>query len=114
METQLKHPKAAPRKDGASSGKVQLDSRDAITYFRPMEEQEPDKAPLRAHLIQRIFTYTRPHAHRRDWLFVLTAARGLQLPILAWMIGNTLNGPIAGKNLPGIFLHAGIYLPSWS
>ena len=41
---------------------------------------------------------------------VLTFARGLQLPALAWMIGQTINGPIAGRNLPGIYLHAGIYL----
>jgi ATP-binding cassette subfamily B protein len=41
---------------------------------------------------------------------VLTFARGLQLPALAWMIGQTINGPIAGRNLPGIYLHAGSYL----
>jgi ATP-binding cassette subfamily B protein len=57
-----------------------------------------------------MFTYTRRYAARRNWLFVLTFARGLQLPALAWMIGQTINGPIAGRNLPGIYLHAGIYL----
>jgi ATP-binding cassette subfamily B protein len=41
---------------------------------------------------------------------MLTFARGLQLPALAWMIGQTINGPIAGRDLPGIYLHAGIYL----
>ena len=88
-----------------------LDSaREAITYFRPMDDREADRAPLSAQLIRRIFTYTRSHANRRNWLFVLTLARGLQLPALAWMIGQTINGPIAGQNLPGIFLHAGIYL----
>ena len=88
-----------------------LDSgREAITYFRPMEEREADHAPLSAHLIRRMFTYTRRYAARRNWLFVLTFARGLQLPALAWMIGQTINGPIAGRNLPGIYLHAGIYL----
>jgi ATP-binding cassette subfamily B protein len=61
-------------------------------------------------LIRRMFTYTRPYAARRNWLFVLTFARGLQLPALAWMIGQTINGPIAGRNLPGIYLHAVIYL----
>jgi ATP-binding cassette subfamily B protein len=84
--------------------------RESITYFRPMEEREADHAPLSAHLIRRMFTYTRRYAARRNWLFVLTFARGLQLPALAWMIGQTINGPIAGRNLPGIYLHAGIYL----
>jgi ATP-binding cassette subfamily B protein len=85
-------------------------TREAITYFRPIEEREADHAPLSAQLIRRMFTYTRPYKSRRNWLFVLTFARGLQLPALAWMIGQTINGPIAGRNLPGIYLHAGIYL----
>ncbi len=94
---------------GDPSGSEKED-REAITYFRPMEEREADRAPLNANLIRRIFTYTRPYRRRRNWLFVLTFARGLQLPALAWMIGQTINGPIAGRDLPGIYLHAAIYL----
>ena len=86
-----------------------VSGRESITYFRPMEDREADHAPLNAGLIRRMFTYTRPYAARRNWLFVLTFARGLQLPALAWMIGQTINGPIAGRNLPGIYLHAGVY-----
>jgi ATP-binding cassette subfamily B protein len=75
-----------------------------------MEDREADHAPLSAQLIRRMFTYTRRYAARRNWLFILTFARGLQLPALAWMIGQTINGPIAGRDLPGIYLHAAIYL----
>jgi ATP-binding cassette subfamily B protein len=85
-------------------------AREAITYYRPMEDREADRAPLSAALIRRMFTYTRRHAFRRNWLFALTLMRGLQLPALAWMIGQTINGPIAGRNLPGIYLHTSIYL----
>ena len=85
-------------------------AREAITYFRPMEEREADRAPLQAALIRRLFRYTRPYAARRNWLFVLTFLRGLQLPALAWMIGQTINGPIAGRELRGIYVHAGVYL----
>ena len=85
-------------------------AREAITYFRPMEDREADHAPLSARLIRRMFTYTRPYAARRNWLFILTFARGLQLPALAWMIGQTINGPIAGRDLQGIYLHAAVYL----
>jgi len=84
-------------------------AREAITFYPPMDDREADRAPLSAALIRRIFTYTRAHATRRNWLFVLTFVRGLQLPALAWMIGHTLNGPIAGQDLSGIFLHAAIY-----
>jgi ATP-binding cassette subfamily B protein len=97
-------PPAAPVADNLGS------ARESITYFRPMEEREADHAPLSAQLIRRMFTYTRRYGARRNWLFVLTFARGLQLPALAWMIGQTINGPIAGRNLPDIYLHAGIYL----
>ena len=100
----LSRPPAAPHADKLGSG------RESITYFRPLEEREADHAPLSMQLIRRMFTYTRPYAARRTWLFVLTFARGLQLPALAWMIGQTINGPIAGRNLPGIYLHAVIYL----
>lgn len=103
MNARTKPPTQAPDQkiDGA---------REAITYFRPMDDREDDQAPLSILLIKRIFTYTRPYSYRRNWLFFLTFFRGLQLPALAWMIGKTINGPIAGQDLPGIYLHAGIYL----
>ena len=101
----------SPSRPPAAQDADQLGTaRESITYFRPMEEREADHAPLSAQLIRRMFTYTRRYAARRNWLFALTFARGLQLPALAWMIGLTINGPIAGRNLPGIYLHAGIYL----
>jgi ATP-binding cassette subfamily B protein len=84
--------------------------REAITYFRPMEDREADWAPLSAQLIRRVFTYTGPYSARRNWLFLLTFARGLQLPALAWMIGKTINGPVAARDLHGIYVHSAIYL----
>ena len=77
-------------------------TREAITYYNPIEEREADKAPLQPKLIRRIFRYTKPYATKRNWLFVLTFTRGLQLPALAWLIGLTINRPISGRNLPGI------------
>ena len=76
-----------------------------------MDEREADQAPLRWSLMRRIFRYTLPYATRRNWLFILTFARGLQLPALAWMIGRTINGPIAGKDLPGIHLTRPVIWP---
>lgn len=84
--------------------------REAITYYDPAEHNDADQLPLRMDLIRRIFAYTGPYATRRNWLFFLTLARGLQLPALAWMIGWTINGPIAGKNVHGILRHAAAYL----
>jgi len=84
-------------------------TRDAITYYNPHEEREADKAPLQWPLIRRIFRYTRPYAAKRNWLFALTFTRGLQLPALAWLIGRTINGPIALRNLPEIYWSAVAY-----
>ena len=88
----------------------QSSDRAAITYYNPFEEREADRAPLQAKLIRRIFGYTTPCAAKRNWLFALTVLRGLQLPALAWLIGRTINGPIAGRDLPGIYWSAAGYL----
>jgi ATP-binding cassette subfamily B protein len=84
-------------------------ARESLTYYDPMEEREADQAPLQLALIRRIFAYTKPYAAQRNWLFFLTFVRGLQLPALAWMIGYTINGPIAGRDLAGIWRCAAGY-----
>ena len=86
-----------------------LSNREALTFYNPMEEREADQAPLQLALIRRIFRYTAPYAAKRNWLFILTFTRGLQLPALAWLIGRTINGPIAGRDLPGIDRYAAAY-----
>jgi ATP-binding cassette subfamily B protein len=98
-----------PANTGSDHAPVSED-REAITYFHPMEDREADQVPLQWSLVRRIYSYTRPYAWKRNWLLVLTVARGLQLPALAWMIGRTIDGPIAGKNWPAIQLYAAAYL----
>ncbi len=85
--------KNAERQAGAAKG--ELSAREAITFYNPMEEREADRAPLQMALIRRIFHYTMPYAAKRNCLFLLTFIRGVQLPALAWLIGRTINGPIA-------------------
>jgi ATP-binding cassette subfamily B protein len=84
-------------------------AREAITFYNPHEERDAEKAPLQWPLIRRIFRYTKPYATRRNWLFVLTFTRGLQLPALAWLIGRTINGPISSRNLTDIYWFAAGY-----
>ncbi len=100
--TNIKSPVDNVTKDG-------LSAREALTFYDPMEEHEADKAPLQLALIRRIFRYTRPYAAKRNWLFILTFTRGLQLPALAWLSGRTINGPITGRDLPGIYRYATAY-----
>jgi ATP-binding cassette, subfamily B, bacterial len=100
----------APKHTGGTPVPPPTSAREAITFYNPMEEREADKAPLQVKLIRRIFSYTKPHAAKRNWLFALTFTRGLQLPVLAWLIGRTITGPIAGHDLPGIYWAAAEYL----
>src|SRR5271169_2662271 len=100
---------SAPSDTKSSTGNVAKgdpSAREAITYYNPMEDREADKAPLQSKLIRRIFRYTKPYAAKRNWLFILTFTRGLQLPALAWLIGRTINGPISGRDLPEIYWYA--------
>ena len=86
------------------------DEREAITYYHPQEDAEAGQAPLQWSLVRRVFSYTRPYRARRNWLFVLTLLRGAQLPAMAWMIAQTINGPIAGRDWRGIQFYAAAYL----
>jgi ATP-binding cassette, subfamily B, bacterial len=89
---------------------VKQNSREAITHFNPLEEREADRAPLSLRHIRHIFAYTQPYAAKRNWLFLLTVLRGTQLPLLAWMIGATINGPIAGRDQHKIFVYSAVFL----
>src|ERR1051325_6216462 len=106
------HSSPAPvSKSGREIDSTNLDdARESITWFRHLEDGEEDRAPLHLDLLRRIASYTGPYQTRRNWLLFLTFARGLQLPILAWMIGQTINGPIASQDLRGIYPHAAHYL----
>ena len=86
------------------------EEREAITYYLEQEEGEAGQAPLQWVLVRRMFRYTEPYRARRNWLFVLTFLRGAQLPAMAWMIGQTINGPIAGRDWRGIQWYAAGYL----
>ncbi|HVV00829.1 MAG TPA: ABC transporter ATP-binding protein [Verrucomicrobiae bacterium] len=101
--------KATPPGDSRAAASQFGHPHEAITHFRAFEDREEDKAPLSWRLIKRIARYTDPYRSRRNWLFFLTFARGIQLPVLAWMIGRTINGPIAGRDLAGIYLHSAAY-----
>ncbi|MGA2244467.1 MAG: ABC transporter ATP-binding protein [Verrucomicrobiota bacterium] len=92
-----------------SIAKNDLSAREAITYYNPQEEREADRAPLQWWLIRRIFRYTDRYAAKRNWLFLLTFARGLQLPALAYLIGCTINGPISKGNLAEIYRYSAAY-----
>ena len=74
----------------------------ALTQVRPEDYVEAHQRPLEFGLILRLFWYTRPHARKRNWLLALVILRSIQLPLLAWMIGAIINGPIARHDARGV------------
>src|SRR5689334_19199998 len=75
-----------------------------LTNFRrEASDDDVQQRPLEFKLIWRLFGYTRPYARKRNWLLFLAALRAVQLPSLAWMISEIINGPITRHDSEGIF-----------
>ncbi|MGE3316821.1 MAG: ABC transporter ATP-binding protein [Planctomycetaceae bacterium] len=73
-----------------------------ITQLSKKEEREADKRPLDPRLIARLWKFTEPYAHKRNWLVALVIMRSIQLPMLTWVIAAVINGPIQAGSLTGI------------
>lgn len=67
------------------------------------EDQEAHSRPLEWKLISRLFSYTRPIAFKRNALIALTLTRAIQLPLLAWLVGTVIAGPIASFDADLLF-----------
>jgi len=86
-----------------------------ITHIRQDSDDEEDvyQKPLEFRLIWRLFTYTRPYTRKRNWLFALVVLRSIQLPLLAWMISEVINGPVARRDLRATMMGAAGFL-AWA
>jgi ATP-binding cassette subfamily B protein len=73
-----------------------------ITRVRPDVLDEEHQLPLQFGLIVRLFGYTRSHATKRNRLIFLVIVRSIQLPLLAWMIASTINGPMTRHDPKGV------------
>jgi ATP-binding cassette, subfamily B, bacterial len=84
----------------------------AITHIQRETDDEENihQRPLEYGLMVRLFSYTKPYRRKRNWLIALVITRAIQLPTLAWMIGETISGPIARHDAHGTLLAAGGFL----
>lgn len=73
----------------------------AITHFQREPMDESHQRPLELKLIRRLFTYTRPYRVKRNWLILIVIVRSFQVPVLTWMIGAVVKGPITQGDLRG-------------
>jgi ATP-binding cassette, subfamily B, bacterial len=75
-----------------------------LTRLDRHEEREPDTRPLDVGLIVRLFSYTRPYATKRNWLFLMVVLRSIQMPSLTWLIAAIIRGPIAAGDTHGVWI----------
>lgn len=57
---------------------------------------EKNRCPLNFSLIRRLIAAMRPYSVKRNWLLLCVALRAIQLPLVGWLLGTIINGPIAG------------------
>jgi ATP-binding cassette subfamily B protein len=87
---------APPRDVGASPRGAPAPDRD--------DEEELDQRALDLGIIRRLARYTRPYATKRNVLLALVLIRSIQLPVLGWVVGAVLSGPIADHDARGTWL----------
>jgi ATP-binding cassette subfamily B protein len=63
---------------------------------------EPNQRPLNFGIIRRLLTYMRPHAKQRNKLIFAVMIRGIQLPLIGWVMAYVINGPIHNRDVPGL------------
>jgi len=78
--------------------------------YHEQSEDDIEQRPLEWRLIWRLFAYTRPYAGKRNWLFFLVLLRAVQLPVLAWVLGAVINGPITRHDAKGTWWGAIAFL----
>lgn len=72
-----------------------------ITAVR-REDAEAKQRPLDWRLIARLWHYAKPHALRRNTLLFIVIVRSIQLPAVAWLAAEIINGPVFDRNFPGV------------
>lgn len=82
----------------------------SITHYHNRVEQEERMRPLEFGLIKRIFSYTNKYRLRRNFLIFFVISRAMQLPMLAWAIGEVIGGPITDLSRTGAnFQQSGLF-----
>jgi ATP-binding cassette, subfamily B, bacterial len=62
-----------------------------------------DQKPLDWQTIRRLYAFTQPYQFTRIALVVLVVVRAIQLPWLSWAMAKLVGGPIANRDVRGIW-----------
>src|ERR1700691_2780183 len=80
-----------------------------LTRIDRNDAYEADARPLDIRLIVRLLSYTGPYAVKRNWLLLCVLLRAIQLPALTWLTAAVIKGPIAGGDVRGMIIGAGVF-----
>ena len=76
----------------------------------PRLETEAKYRPLEMKLILRLLGFMRPYAKKRNRLLVVVLLRSVQLPLLAWLLAEVIQIPVADHDVRTVYLAAAAYL----
>lgn len=74
------------------------------------EEEEAQQRPLDLRLLVRLWRFTAPHAGKRNALVAAAVVRSLQLPLVVWLMGRVISGPVARHEMDGLAWGVGLFL----
>jgi len=75
-----------------------------------LDEDDIKERPIEARLVKRLVAHTAPYGRQRNLLMLLVLLRSAQLPLLGWLVGAVLSGPIARHDAGGTLAGAGGFL----
>jgi ATP-binding cassette subfamily B protein len=77
----------------------------ALLTHREREERDVEIKPMQMFpLLARLFTYTKPYATQRNWLFLSVFIRAVQLPLIGKTIAWVVNGAINRHDHRSLFM----------
>jgi len=76
----------------------------------PKLDREAEFKPLDMGIIVRLLKYMRPYARKRNKLLVAVVLRSIQVPLLAWLLSEVIQVPIARGDVRWIIIGAAAYL----
>ncbi|MEO1235821.1 MAG: ABC transporter ATP-binding protein [Planctomycetota bacterium] len=80
-----------------------------LTAVKRDDEAEAKQRPLDRRLILRLWRYSAPHARMRNTLLVIVLIRAVQLPAIGWWASQVINGPVFGRDWPGVVRGAAVF-----
>ena len=95
-----------PARCPGPSPMTQIQANTKTITVKSQEDREAQQRPLDLGLIRRMMSYTNDIRRKRNLLLLCVFLRGIQLPLLSWIIAAVIHGPIKDRNPDGVMAGA--------